>query len=363
MKRKIAAVLAGVCLMGALTGCSGQISNDYVTIKKVKGIEIPEITELNISDDQLEGYIDYYLQADATRKEVTDRAAQNGDTVNIDYVGKVDGTEFAGGSAQGTELELGSGSFIGANGEYKGFEEQVEGHTVGETFDITVKFPDDYTAEMAGKVAVFTITLHNIYEVSVPELTDEWVKENSTESETVDEYKEEIRTQQENSELYSNVLTSFYDGVEVKKLPQDQIEEQYNTLTATYQNMAAGYGIDYETFVNDYMQTTPEELESQMRESAEEMVTRKCALELLADKKNLDISDEEYEVGLKRYAAVSGYTADQTEQFEQMQGKEMIRLSLLQQKAAVYLAKDCVQVEAEDTEESSTDGTEEAGQE
>ena len=100
MKKKLIAVIAGVFLMGSLTGCSSQLSNEYITIKQYKGLEVPQVEATELTDDQVTNYVNYFLQADATRTEVTDRAAQTGDTVNIDYVGKVDGVEFQGGSAQ-----------------------------------------------------------------------------------------------------------------------------------------------------------------------------------------------------------------------------------------------------------------------
>ena len=125
MKKKLIAVIAGVFLMGSLTGCSSQLSNEYITIKQYKGLEVPQVEATELTDDQVTNYVNYFLQADATRTEVTDRAAQTGDTVNIDYVGKVDGVEFQGGSAQGTDLELGSGSFIGANGDYQGLKTRL----------------------------------------------------------------------------------------------------------------------------------------------------------------------------------------------------------------------------------------------
>ena len=95
----IIAAIAGVFLIGSLTGCSSQLSNEYITIKQYKGLEVPQVEATELTDDQVTNYVNYFLQADATRTEVTDRAAQTGDTVNIDYVGKVDGVEFQGGSA------------------------------------------------------------------------------------------------------------------------------------------------------------------------------------------------------------------------------------------------------------------------
>ena len=134
------------------------------------------------------------MEAAATEQDVTDRAAQSGDWVNIDYTGTMDGTAFDGGSATGYDLELGSGSFIGANGDYQGFEDQIVGHNTGEEFDITVQFPENYqSSDLAGKPANFHIVLNKIYQKVTPELTDEWVVNNSESSKTVDEYKEEVK--------------------------------------------------------------------------------------------------------------------------------------------------------------------------
>ena len=88
MKKRIIAAIAGVFLIGSLTGCSSQLSNEYITIKQYKGLEVPQVEATELTDDQVTNYVNYFLQADATRTEVTDRAAQTGDTVNIDYVGK-----------------------------------------------------------------------------------------------------------------------------------------------------------------------------------------------------------------------------------------------------------------------------------
>ena len=104
---------------------------------------------------------------------------------------------YTSGSAQAQDLQLGSGSYIGASGDYAGFEDQIAGHQTGEEFDITVQFPENYTEEMAGKVADFHIVLNEIYTENVPELTDEWVQSNSDDSENVDQYREEVRKQLE----------------------------------------------------------------------------------------------------------------------------------------------------------------------
>ena len=120
MKKRVIAVLTAVLMTASLVGCgSGKLSNDYVTVNKYKGLEVTEVAKNEVSDDSVEQEVQSRLEAAATEQDVTDRAAQSGDWVNIDYTGTMDGTAFDGGSATGYDLELGSGSFIGASRDLK----------------------------------------------------------------------------------------------------------------------------------------------------------------------------------------------------------------------------------------------------
>jgi len=315
MKKKLIAVIAGVFLMGSLTGCSSQLSNEYITIKQYKGLEVPQVEATELTDDQVTNYVNYFLQADATRTEVTDRAAQTGDTVNIDYVGKVDGVEFQGGSAQGTDLELGSGSFIGANGDYQGFEDQIVGHNKGEQFD-------------------------------------------SVEATTVKEYKKEIKEKIENQQMYQNLLNALVDQIEVKKdLPKDKVKEQKEAIINQYESTAEYYQMELGDYLTQYMGMTEDQFKEKAQTVAENTVRNQMAVELLCEKKNLEPTDKEYEIGLKQYAALAGYRTDQIAEYEEKNGKENIEQSIMQEKAAKYLQKSCVQVEQEDetTNENAKD--------
>ncbi len=130
MKKKLAVLAAGICALSLfLTGCSGEISNDYVTITKYKDVEIDKVDADAVSDNDVEAQINSVLQSKSTTTEVTDRAAQTGDTVTIDYEGKKDGVAFDGGTATDAQLTLGSGQFI------DGFEDGVVGHNIGDTFE------------------------------------------------------------------------------------------------------------------------------------------------------------------------------------------------------------------------------------
>ena len=239
MKKRVIAVLTAVLMTASLVGCgSGKLSNDYVTVNKYKGLEVTEVAKNEVSDDSVEQEVQSRLEAAATEQDVTDRAAQSGDWVNIDYTGTMDGTAFDGGSATGYDLELGSGSFIGASGDYQGFEDQIVGHNTGEEFDITVQFPEGYpSADLAGKPANFHIVLNKIYQKVAPELTDEWVVNNSESSKTVDEYKEEVKNslqeQQDdsgNSQLKQEVQTALLDQIDSCQTPMIVDADALNLL-------------------------------------------------------------------------------------------------------------------------------------
>ena len=158
----------------------GVTAADYVTLPDDYAAITIDAALGEVDEQDVTDYINSNILANfATVNQITDRAAADGDTVNIDYVGTIDGVAFEGGDTQGqgTDLELGSGAYI------DGFEEQIVGHTPGETFDVNVTFPEDYgNADVAGKDAVFSTTLNYISETVLPELTDEWVQANLTDA-------------------------------------------------------------------------------------------------------------------------------------------------------------------------------------
>lgn len=361
MKKKTLAVTLSVLMVALLAGCSKELSNKYVTIKQYEGLEVAQVETSKVSDEQVETTVNGNLSAAATQEEITDRAAQEGDIVNIDYKGTVDGVEFEGGSATGASLQLGSQSYIGANGEHKGFEEQVAGHNIGENFDITVQFPADYqNTDMADKVAVFNITLNGISVSKVPELTDEWVKANSEKSKTIEEYKAEIKKQLEESSkestdatLQAGAMDALLAQVEVKKYPDGEVDKQLQTIKDYYEGMAQSYGMEFSDFAEQYMGLSADDFNTQAKEAAEQSVARKLACELIAKKKKLEPSDKEYEKQIKEYAEGSGY--DDVDAFKEQAGEDVLKTTILQQKVAEYLVEKCVQVEQ--TGENTTDSS------
>ena len=352
-KNVIAAVLAAMTVL-ALAGCSSELSNEYVIVKQYKGLEVTKTEKDEVADEEIDQAIQANLQGTADRLPVTDRAAQTGDWVNIDYVGTVDGVAFDGGTAQAQDLLLGSGGYIGASGDYEGFEDQIVGHNVGEEFDITVQFPENYSPDMAGEVADFHITLNEIYVEDIPELTDEWVLANSEGAETVDEYREEIRGQieesvdrQTESEMTEAVWDALMENVEVKEYPEDAVQQQVDQVKEQYVQIAELYGTTLEDLIETQFMMTEEDFNELLKESAQEAAVFDEAVKLIAKKEKLDLSDEEYEEKIAEYAKEYGVDADE---YKEQVGEDRLKSTILREIVVEYLIDECVQVEQDSAE-------------
>ena len=227
---------------------AGVTASDYITLPEDLGLTLSE--EANtVSDEDVASYISENILVNYTEtQEVTDRAAADGDTVNIDYVGTVAGVEFDGGSAEGYDLTLGSGTFI------DGFEEQIVGHMPGDSFDVTVTFPEDYrSTDLAGKEAVFATTLNYISETVTPELTDDFVKENLSENlgldsvATLNSYVSDMLLfSQQTNELYSQLSENLTVQGEVPAELTKYFEDYYLSSPYLYAQM---YGVSLDEFM------------------------------------------------------------------------------------------------------------------
>ena len=229
----------------------GVTATDYVTLPDDYA-DITISADLGqVSDDDINDYIDSNVLSNfATTNEVKDRAAADGDTVNIDYVGRIDGVAFDGGDTKGSgaDLTLGSGTYI------DNFEDQIVGHTPGETFDVTVTFPEDYGNEdLNGKEAVFETTLNYIKESVTPELTDDWVKENLGESmslNSVDELKAFVKSTMLYDNQASDVYTALHDKASyADELPQTALDYYRDVVLYRVYSYAKNYGTTMTTLL------------------------------------------------------------------------------------------------------------------
>lgn len=346
MKKRLAAALTGVFVSSFFfTGCQASkgLETDELKITQYKEIEVEQVEKpAEITDEEVDGYIRTMLETNAETNEITDRGVEEGDTATIDFVGKVDGEVFDGGSAEGYPLEVGSGAFI------PGFEDSIIGHKTGETFDWNGKFPEDYgNADYAGKDVVFTITVNHISESVVPELSDEFVKSVSEKSKTVEEYKEEVKKQltdqaEENykSQLHAAVWQKVLENTEVNQYSKDEIKEFSDRMIEQYKSAAQYMGMEYE----DYLEqngTTVEDFEKQVEDSAKENIKQTLALKAIAEKEKLELSDEEFEKQLKKMAKSYGY--EDVDALKEAAGEEDLKDIALYNIVVEWLAENCIQ--------------------
>ena len=237
---------------------SGIKALDYVTLPEdYASISIAR-ADVEPTAEEVQSQIDSILSQNATTQEVN-RAAADGDTVNIDYAGSVDGVAFTGGTYSGYSLTLGSGTFI------DGFEDQIVGHKPGETFDVTVTFPEGYsdstdangnTVVLSNKEAVFSVTLNSISEEVLPELTDEWVDAtygSTDDIHTVEDLRALYQKLLYEDNLHTALMNYLMDNSTFKSIPQEVSDYQVTQCLNYYYTMASYYGYDLDSFVQALM--------------------------------------------------------------------------------------------------------------
>ncbi|UMT79800.1 trigger factor [Staphylococcus roterodami] len=270
-----------------------------VKLGDYKGLEI-EKQETELSDEELQEAIDHSLGHLAEMVVKEDGVVENGDTVNIDFNGSVDGEEFEGGQAEGYDLEVGSGSFI------PGFEEQLEGMKVGEEKDVVVTFPEEYHAEeLAGKEATFKTKVNEIKFKEVPELSDEIANELDAEANTVDEYKENLHkrlaeqkaTDAENIEK-EEAITKATDNTTID-IPEAMINTELDRMVSEFAQRIQQQGLDLQTYFQISGQDETQ-LREQMKDDAEQRVKTNLTLTAIAEAENIEATDEDIDKELEK---------------------------------------------------------------
>lgn len=268
--------------------------NDYF------GIEV-EKKSTEVTDELVDEEIEKVRDRNSRMVTVEDRAAQDGDVAVIDFEGFVDGEAFDGGKAENYNLKLGSGNFI------PGFEEQIIGHNTDEEFTITVTFPEDYQAEeLKGKEAEFKIKLHEIKAKELPEVDDDFVKDVS-EKENLDEYKEELKETIANrlkeeadkdiDDQIANKLMELLDG----EIPEAMYDNQASEMVRDFEMRLRAQGMDMNTYMQ-YMGMDVNGLKGMYREEAEKRVKLRLALETIAKKENIEVTEADLEEEYQKMA-------------------------------------------------------------
>ena len=281
-----------------------------VKLGEYKGLTYTE-TDVSVSDDEVESQINSTLTAHATAEQITDRAVEDGDTVNIDFEGKIDGKTFDGGTASGASLTIGSGTFI------DGFEDGLIGVKPGDKTTLKLKFPDEYktNTDLAGKDVTFDVTVNYIKgDDIVPELDDDFVKGlNIDDVSNVKEYRAYVKSQlQANKESeaekskQSELLQQAVDNAEIKEIPEELVTQYATQYTDYYKQYAAYFGLELPDFLTQYMNQTEEEFNQSAEDYGKERAGYMLVVSAIAKAEKVDV-DALYDEKVAQYAEQSGY--------------------------------------------------------
>ena len=285
--------------------------SDYIEkLANYKGVEYTKVDTV-VTDAEVEEKVKEFLKN--YPEKITDREIKKGDTVNIDYEGKKDGVAFDGGTAKGTDLNIGSGSFI------PGFEDGLIGKKPGETVDLNLTFPKDYhSEELKGAKVVFTVKINYIVGNAPKKLTDELVKEN-TEFATSADYEEDVR----------------------KKLEESKKD------AAKESNLAAQYGLKLEDIVKNQFKLTEEEFDKEVKAQATNSAKQLVVVRAIAEAEKLEVSDDEYKTALNTYYENSGAKGSiDVAAYESQVGKGNLMDLILLDKVGAYIVKNGKEVAA-----------------
>lgn len=320
---RVAVVLAAAASI-ALTACGSKYDDSSLDVTKIdvdkyvgtvgdySNISVETDAKLQITDETVQQYIEYVLSSVVDDLVETDRAAENGDVVNIDFEGFQDGVAFQGGASEGYDLELGSGSFI------PGFESGLVGYKAGDYVELNLTFPENYKSEsLAGQDVVFKVTINAVKEHKMPELTDDVIVKFGIEGiSTVDEFKayvtKSLESTAENTYVNSRrdaVLKAVYNSSEflTDDVPANLLNYYITQVKSTDQANATRYGISLENYVAGNYGKTMDEYNEECRVQALEMAKDALLCEKIARAENIVVTDKDIEEQMAIDAANYGY--------------------------------------------------------
>ncbi len=352
MKRILCAILTLLLTVTMVCGCKKQESirpfdydlSKHITLGKYVGVEYTyEVAE--VTDESITSYINSALSEKGygEEKEITDRAVQNGDTVNIDFVGTKDGVAFEGGSSQGHDLVIGSGSFI------DGFESGLVGAKKGEKRTLDLTFPENYgNEELNGAAVKFDVTINSIKTKVYPELTDAIVAEIS-DKKTVAEYREYANAQvlaqnqqAATNKMESDIWSKIVSDTKAKSLPEKEIENYKNLILENYEQAAQSqYGVSYEEVLKA-SNLTLDDIDEELTAQAEQAVKEYMTVVAIARDQDLELTDEEYEKELSNYATSNGYKS--AKEFKDAIDESQFYLSLVINRVMDFVVENAVNI-------------------
>ena len=313
-----------------------------VKLGEYKGLKVDKVST-RVTQKEVDEEIDKERERNARTIDVTDRAVQDKDQVVLDFEGFVDGEAFEGGKGENYPLTIGSGSFI------PGFEEQLIGAEIDKEMEVNVKFPEDYHAkDLAGKDAVFKCTVHSIKAKELPELDDEFVSDVSEESETVDQYKAEVkgkikeRKEREGKEKKENqAVEQAVENAEID-LPEPMVELQARQMADDFARRIMQQGMSLEQYFQ-FTGLSEEKMMEELKPQAEKRIRTRLVLEAIVAAENIEVSDERLEEELKKMADSYQMEVDKLKEFMGENEKKQMKEDIAVQDAVTLITEAAVE--------------------
>ena len=306
-----------------------------VTLGEYKGVEVKREHTL-VTEDEVNAEIEKERNKQAAEVSVDNRAVAEGDTVNLDYSGSVDGVKFAGGTAEAQTLKIRSHTFI------PGFEEQMVGMNIGEEKDLEVTFPEEYHAkELAGKKAVFHVKVNGNTETQLPALDDDFAKDIS-EFDTLDEYKADVRAkleaqaaERDNNAFTNAVIEKVMENATVE-IPEAMVERQIDSMVRNFEARLAQQGLKLADFIK-YTGQDEKSFRNQYREQAEKSVRANLVLEAVENAENFEATEEEIDAEIVKFAGQVGQDVENLKKNLTEGDREYFKADVIRDKAVKFL--------------------------
>ena len=312
-----------------------------VGLGKYKGVEIEKI-DTAVTDEEVEEELKREQEKNASMKEVTDRAVKDGDQINLNFEGFVDGVAFEGGKGEDYPLTIGSGSFI------PGFEEQLIGAEIGKEIEVNVTFPENYQSEdLAGKAAVFKCTVLKITEKILPELNDEFADDVS-EFDTLEEFKADIRKNLETrkeerarTEKENKVIDAIIADSEIE-IPEPMLKAQQEQIVDEFAQRLQSQGLSIDQYFA-YMGMTREKMVEDSKDQAEKRIRTRLVLEEIVKVENIVATEEDFETELTKLAEAYGADLETVKKIFEGREKDRMMEDIAVQKALSFVADNAVE--------------------
>ena len=306
-----------------------------VTLGEYKGVEVKKEHTL-VTEDDVNAEIEKERNKQAAEVSVDDRAVAEGDTVNLDYSGSVDGVKFAGGTAEGQTLKIGSHTFI------PGFEEQMVGMNIGEEKDLNVTFPTEYHApDLAGKEAVFHVKVNSITETQLPALDDDFAKDIS-EFDTLDAYKADVRAKLEaqaaerDNNAFTNAVIEKVMANATVEIPDAMVERQIDSMVRNFEARLAQQGLKLADFMK-YTGQDEKSFRNQYRDQAEKSVRANLVLEAVENVEKFEATEEEIDAEIEKFAKQIGQNVEDLKKNLTKGDREYFKADVIRDKAVKFL--------------------------